>query len=111
MLNKKEVTNNRQWLSNFSEEIKEKSNLCAVVSDPTRIKILFLLKHNKELCVTDMAEILNMTMGAASHQLSLLEREGFITRTKMGQVVCYSLNENENEKEREVLNLLKLKVE
>lgn len=109
MLNKKDVVNNRQWLSGFSEDIKKKSSLYSVISDTTRIKILFLLKHNKELCVTDLAEILNITMGAASHQLSLIEREGLITRTKMGQIVCYSLNGDC--KEREVLSLLKLKVE
>jgi len=94
MLDELNVKNNQQWLVKISEENKKKVDRYFVVSDLTRINILFLLKRHKELCVTDFAKILNISMGAVSHQLSLIEKAGLIDRTKMGQVVCYSLNKN-----------------
>lgn len=94
MLDTLKIKDNKKWLAEISEDIKKKSDMCFVISDPTRVKILFLLKRHGELCVTDFANILEISMGAASHQLNLLEKAGLTDRTKMGQMVCYSLNKN-----------------
>lgn len=92
MLSDSKIKNNQEWLEGMSEKLKNKADMCFVVSDLTRVKILFLLKRHEELCVTDFTKILNISMGAVSHQLTLLEKADFVKRVKMGQMVCYSLN-------------------
>lgn len=89
MLEKKAITKIQQWISKRESSIKEESTMHAILSDQTRIKILMLLKEYNELCVTDIAECLSMTLSAVSHQLRTLERNGLVTKKKMGLTVCY----------------------
>lgn len=60
------------------------------LSDSTRIKIVDLLSVN-ELCVCDIAVILNMTKSAVSHQLKNLREMNLIKSRKQGKEVWYSL--------------------
>ncbi len=60
------------------------------LSDSTRIKIVNLLSTN-ELCVCDIAVILNMTKSAVSHQLKNLREMNLIKSRKQGKEVWYSL--------------------
>ena len=64
-----------------------------VLGDPTRIRILALLVEN-EACVTNIAESLEMTQSAISHQLRLLRHAGLVKFTKTGKEVFYSLDDN-----------------
>lgn len=86
---KDKIEENRQWLGKKSLEIKEQTKLSQVFGDPTRLKILLLLRRNKELCVTDLADILKISISAVSHQLRILEQSDLVTSLKMGRVVCY----------------------
>ena len=95
MLTKQQVTKNQNWLKKNNKHIKTESDLCDVLSDPTRVKILLLLKHHDELCVSDIASILNISISAISHQLSLMERSNIVTNQKMGKMVCYMLDTND----------------
>ena len=61
-----------------------------VMSDSTRVKILNLLEAG-ELCVCDIAYILNMTKSAVSHQLKNLKEVNLIVGRKQGKEVWYSL--------------------
>ncbi len=61
-----------------------------VISDSTRVKILNLLEAG-ELCVCDIAYILNMTKSAVSHQLKNLKDVNLIVGRKQGKEVWYSL--------------------
>ena len=61
-----------------------------ILSDSTRIKIVNLLEDN-ELCVCDIAYILNMTKSAVSHQLKNLREMNLIKSKKVGKEVWYSL--------------------
>lgn len=63
-----------------------------VLSDPTRIRILALLAHG-ELCVSCIAEALEMTHSAISHQLRLLRAANLVKFTKEGKEVIYSLDD------------------
>lgn len=102
MLNKEQIKEGQNYLNRTSPNIREKSRLYSLGSDPTRLKIFFLLKKYKELCVTDFAEILDVSLSAVSHQMSLLERANLVVKTRVGQMVCYSLYK-EN---KELINLL-----
>ena len=63
-----------------------------VLSDPTRIRILSLLAR-REMCVTDIADALDMTHSAISHQLRLLRATNLVKFVKEGKEVIYSLDD------------------
>lgn len=62
----------------------------AVLSDPTRLRIVSLL-HRRELCVHDLAALLDKTPSAVSHQLRELRNKDVVKRRRDGRVVYYSL--------------------
>jgi ArsR family transcriptional regulator, lead/cadmium/zinc/bismuth-responsive transcriptional repressor len=61
-----------------------------VLSDPTRVKILYALLH-KEICVCDLAAVLEMTDSAVSHQLRLLRDKNMVKFRKEGKMAYYSI--------------------
>lgn len=61
-----------------------------VFGDPTRIKILWALGE-AEMCVCDIAYLLNMTQSAISHQLRVLKQSNLVRNRKEGKIVFYSL--------------------
>ncbi len=72
-------------------EIGEAADMFSVLGDPTRIKIIFSLSREKELCVCDIATILGLTISAASHQLRKLRDARAVTCRNYGNMVYYSL--------------------
>lgn len=79
--------------SNDEKFIQPMSEIFKVLSDPTRIRILSLLAHQEELCVSCIAEGLGMTHSAISHQLRMLRNAGLVKFTKEGKEVIYSLDD------------------
>lgn len=63
-----------------------------VLSDSTRIKIVNLLDES-ELCVCDIAYILNMTKSAVSHQLKNLKDMQLVKSRRQGREIFYSLKD------------------
>jgi DNA-binding transcriptional ArsR family regulator len=61
--------------------------------DTTRVKILCAL-FNSELCVGDIAELLNLTQSAASHQLRMLRNGRLVRCRRDGKTIYYSLNDD-----------------
>lgn len=57
-----------------------------------RFRIFKLLAAYQDLCVTDVANVLNISVPAASQQLKVLERTGLVSRQRNGQMICYELN-------------------
>ena len=70
--------------------MQDLAELFKIFGDTTRIRILFVL-FESEMCVCDMAETLNMTQSAISHQLRLLKANGLIRARRQGKSVFYSL--------------------
>jgi ArsR family transcriptional regulator len=69
------------------------ADLFKIFGDTTRTKILWALDQN-ELCVCDIANILNMTKSAVSHQLGTLRKTNIVKCRKVGKTVYYSLDDN-----------------
>lgn len=61
-----------------------------VFGDSTRIKILYVLSQS-QMCVCDIASLLNMTISAISHQLKILKNADLVKSKKDGRTVFYSL--------------------
>jgi DNA-binding transcriptional ArsR family regulator len=72
--------------------VTELADFFKLFSDSTRIKILFALGAS-ELCVSDIASILEMNHSAISHQLRTLNRSRLVKSRKAGKKVYYSLND------------------
>ncbi|GFR36676.1 ArsR/SmtB family transcription factor [Thermobrachium celere] len=64
-----------------------------VFGDSTRIKIMYALFEH-EMCVCDIAALLNMTQSAVSHQLRVLKQARLVKYRKEGKIVYYSLNDD-----------------
>ena len=63
-----------------------------LIGDNTRCKILYALNEN-EMCVGDIACILDMTKSSISHQLAVLRRSGIVRCRKVGKEVLYKLDD------------------
>lgn len=61
------------------------------ISDPTRRKILEILKNGK-MTVGDINEYFNSTGATMSHHLSILKNAGLVTDEKKGKYIYYELN-------------------
>lgn len=77
---------------NFEEEIYLLSNIFKALSDSTRLKIIYSLSKSS-LCVCDIANILEMTQSAISHQLRILRDLKLVKFRKEGKRVIYSLDD------------------
>ncbi|QCX34184.1 helix-turn-helix transcriptional regulator [Caloramator sp. E03] len=81
----KEKMPNEETLYDLAEFFK-------VFGDSTRIKIMCAL-FEEEMCVCDIAALLNMTQSAVSHQLRVLKQSRLVKYRKEGKVVYYSLDD------------------
>lgn len=72
------------------EDLMDLAELFKVFGDTTRIRILFVL-FEAEVCVCDLAEALNMTQSAVSHQLKVLKQAKLVKNRREGKSIFYSL--------------------
>ena len=87
---KKQYKNELVNLKNF----EKKADLLKTIGDPTSLKIVKLLIEEKELCPSDLAEILSLSLPAVSYQLHKLKNLDLVSTVRLGQMICYSLNDN-----------------
>ena len=67
--------------------------LFKLIGDTTRCRILFALDQ-REMCVCDLSNVLNMTKSSVSHQLATLRRSGIVKCRKSGKEVYYTLDDD-----------------
>lgn len=70
--------------------LREVADLFKMFDDFTRVKILYMLSKS-ELCVCDMASLLNMSQPAVSNHLRVLKQSNLVKSRKEGKRVIYSL--------------------
>ena len=76
----------------FSDKtIDVMSGFLKALSDPTRLKIMLLLSITDGLNVCEIAQNLEMTHSAVSHQLGMLKRMRLLSSKKQGKNVAYFL--------------------
>ena len=72
------------------EVLYELADLFRVFGDSTRIKILYAL-HDNELCVQDIANAVQLSQSAVSHQLRVLKDTKLVRFRRDGKTLYYSL--------------------
>lgn len=68
------------------------SSFFKVIGDETRVKIIYALSK-KEMCVSEISQILNISQSAISHQLKQLRMEGQVKSKRDGKNIYYSLDD------------------
>lgn len=69
------------------------SHVLRLAGNDVRMKILYLLEEENELCVCDLADILEMTIPAVSQHLRKLKDGNILQTRRNAQTIYYSLKE------------------
>lgn len=75
------------------QQLLDLSEFFKVFGDSTRIKILYVLSQS-EMCVCDIATLLQMGQSAISHQLRILKQMRLVTFRREGKTVFYQLSDS-----------------
>jgi DNA-binding transcriptional ArsR family regulator len=65
------------------------------LGDSNRLRILCLIFENKNFCVSDIAQKLNLDVALVSYHLQVLSKEKLLRPVRTGKIVCYKLAETE----------------
>ncbi|MBO8166345.1 MAG: helix-turn-helix transcriptional regulator [Kosmotoga sp.] len=79
-------------LHNNQDYFTDLASFFSVFSNPTRLRILYLLLDN-ELCVGKISQTLNLRQSATSHQLKILRNLKLVRARREGRTVKYSLDD------------------
>ena len=105
MLTKEQVNKIKKELSGDMDRM---SIILGALGDPSRFRIFKLLMEHHDICVTDVANVFDITVSAASQQLRGLEMLELVEKMRMGQMVCYKINV-ENPIAKQLFKLLSAK--
>lgn len=84
-LNSVELTNTEERLTYAMQ----------LLGDKTRFKIFKLLMTGQEMCVTEIATEIGISLSAISQHFRSLELVGLVDKERMGQKICYSLKKDD----------------
>jgi len=93
LANPVQISRCRSKLKERNAAIVKLSRILALAGNEVRLKILFLLREEKELCPCDLADILGMSIPAISQHLRKMKDAQIIAPRKAGQTIFYSLQE------------------
>lgn len=79
----------RRWLEASRNGVRRTAEHFALLAGETRLKILVLLRHAGELCVCDLASVLDMTPAAVSQHLGRLRTGGLVIGRRDGMTTYY----------------------
>ena len=91
-IDKQKISNVKKKMESIAT-IEQLSETFKILGDKTRVKILFALLI-QELCVCEIAELLETTKSAISHQLRILRNTRLVKYRKDGKMAFYSLDDN-----------------
>ena len=77
----------------FTPDLDERAAILDVVSQPTRLRLFYLLDQIGEVCVCDLGEILGITQSAVSQHLAKFKAYGLVTVRRDNQTLFYGLSD------------------
>ena len=87
----------RDALARYRLPLQTMAQHYALLGGETRLKILALLRRTGELCVCDLARVLEMTPAAVSQHLSRLRAGSLVSSRRDGMTIYYRLSEHASE--------------
>ena len=88
-----QIKNCKDKLKTAQRSFAGLSNILALAGNEARLKIVYLLEEEKELCPCDLADILGMSIPAVSQHLRKLKDGNIVETRKEGQIIYYSLTQ------------------
>ena len=88
-----QIKNCKSKLETAQESFYRLSKILALAGNEVRLKIVYLLEEEKELCPCDLADILGMSIPAVSQHLKKLKDGNIAETRKEGQTIYYSLTQ------------------
>lgn len=79
-------------LEEIDDSVLKLANILKLAGNDARLKILFLLGREEQLCPCDLSDILDMSIPAISQHLRKLKDARVVETTRKGQVIFYALN-------------------
>lgn len=79
-------------LNEVEKSIDRLVRILKLAGNDVRLKILYLLSKEDQLCPCDLGDILDMSIPAISQHLRKLKDGGLVETARNGQVINYSLN-------------------
>jgi DNA-binding transcriptional ArsR family regulator len=86
-----QIKNCKATLKIAQKSFNQLSNILSLAGNEARLKILYLLEEERELCPCDLADILDMSVPAVSQHLRKLKDGNIVETRKEGQTIYYSL--------------------
>lgn len=83
------------------------SDMFKALGDKTRFRLMKLLVERNNICVSELAEEVNISVAGVSQQLKVLEQAHLIERCRDGQKICYAVD-SQSKTNKEILKLLEL---
>jgi ArsR family transcriptional regulator, arsenate/arsenite/antimonite-responsive transcriptional repressor len=84
------------------QSMKKISNIFKALSDHTRLRVIKLLEE-RELCVCELIQVLDMSQPRISRHMSMLKNAGLVEDRREGKWVYYSLRKENQGKEIKIL--------
>src|SRR5690349_1107445 len=91
---KAQINSCKDKLKTAQRSFSELSPILALAGNEVRLKMIYLLDEEKELCPCDLADILGMTIPAVSQHLRKLKDGNIVETKKEGQTIYYSLTQD-----------------
>lgn len=85
------IEHSKQRLAAAAPGLESLAAVLALAGNDVRLKMLFLLRGEQQLCVCDLADVLQMNVSAISQHLRKLKDGGLVQARKVGQTVFYTL--------------------
>lgn len=89
-----QIVNCREQIKVAESSFANLAQVLSLAGNEVRLKIMYLLKHENELCPCDISDILEMSVPAISQHLRKLKDANLIQFRKVGQTIYYSLKAN-----------------
>ena len=81
----------KESLNQIDDQLDQATQIFNLSGNPIRLKILFLLHKEGEMCPCDLSDVLDISVGGVSQHLRKLRDGGLVKDKKVGQTVFYSL--------------------
>jgi len=89
--NTKQIDNCKLTITKLENSFELLSNALSLAGNKVRLKLLYLLSQEQELCVCDLSDILGMNISAISQHLRKLKDRNIVKSNRKGQTIFYAL--------------------
>lgn len=83
----------KEIISEHEQSLDKLANVISLAGNPVRMRILFLLHRERQLCVCDLSDVLSMNVSAISQHLRKLKDRDVILSERKAQTIFYSINQ------------------